>query len=314
MSVKEPQISIILATYNRSHLIEETLDSILNQSYKNWECLIIDDSSTDNTIEILRPYLLKDSRFKYYVRTKDHKKGLPGSRNQGLELAKGDYIIFFDDDDIVHPENLKICIEVLSDKDLYFCRYDKEPFGGEWKPDTLKHDPGFTSKFVDINDLENIVIGKLPFASCTVLWKRECFEDNRFREELLYAEEWECYTRILSTGIKGISIDKVLYYNRKHPNSNTGEFYNNDPVRRNSKVQAVKLVINNLQQKKLLSSLLIKYFIQTGFFLKEFSLIDHTIKCSKVNFFTEVKYKLGYRFYPLIRPIYKLKGKFKKMS
>ncbi len=313
MSANTPQVSIIMATYNRAHLIEETLDSILNQSFKNWECLIIDDGSPDHTKEILRPYLLKDLRLNYYERSENHKKGLPGCRNQGLELAKGDYIIFFDDDDIVHPDNLKICTKLLTDKELYFCRYDKEPFGGEWKPDTLKPGSSFKSKFVDVNDLENIVIGKLPFASCTVLWKRECFEDNRFKEDLLYAEEWECYTRILSTGIRGISINKVLYYNRKHPNSNTGEFHNNDPVRRASKIKAVKLVIDNLSKERLLSPTLVHYFIQTGFFLKDFSIIDHTLKCSKENFFTKLKYKLGYRLYPIIRPVFKLKGKLKKM-
>src|SRR5680860_884854 len=99
MLEKKTQVSIIMATYNRSHFIGETLDSILNQAFENWECLIIDDGSTDNTKEFLRPYVLKDSRFEYYERTKDHKKGLPGCRNQGLEIAKGDYIIFFDDDD-----------------------------------------------------------------------------------------------------------------------------------------------------------------------------------------------------------------------
>ena len=301
-----------MATYNRAHLIEETLDSIFNQSYKNWECLIIDDGSTDNTKEILRPYLLKDPRFNYYERTKDHKKGLPGCRNQGLELAKGDCIIFFDDDDIVHPENLKICIEVLSDKDLYFCRYDKEPFGGEWKPDVLKHDFGFTSIFVDINDLEDIVIGKLPFASCTVMWKKECFEDNRFKEELLYAEEWECYTKILSSGIKGVSIDKVLYYNRKHPNSNTGEFNNNDPVRRASNLMAIHLVIDNLFKKGLLTSNLVQYFIRTGFFLKEISVIEDVLKCSNAGTLKKIKYLWGYRIYPVLKPFFNLKAKLKK--
>ncbi len=301
-----------MATYNRAHLLVEALESIIAQSFKNWECLIIDDGSIDNTTETLRPYLLKDPRFNYYQRTKKHKKGLPGCRNQGLELAKGDYIIFFDDDDIVHPDNLKICTELLSDKNLYFCRYDKKPFGGEWEPDTLKSGSSFTSKFVDVNDLENIVIGRLPFASCTVLWKKECFEDNRFKEELLYAEEWECYTRILSTGIKGISIDKVLYYNRKHPNSNTGEFYNNDPARRASNLMAIHLVIDNLSEKGLLTPGLVQYFIRTGFFLKEITVIEAVLKCSNAGKLKSLKYLMGYRIYPVLKPFFKLKAKLKK--
>lgn len=312
MTGENSKVSIIMATYNRAHFIKETLDSILNQSYENWECLIIDDGSTDKTKEILRPYLQMDPRFNYYERNKDHKKGLPGCRNQGLELAKGECIIFFDDDDIVHPENLKICVEVLSDKDLYFCRYEKEPFGGEWKPDALKHDSGFKSKFVDINDLEYIVIGKLPFASCTVMWKWECFEAHRFKEDLLYAEEWECYTRILSTGINGISIDKTLYYNRKHPNSNTGEFNNNDPVRRASNLMAINLVIGNLSKMGLLSPNLVHYFIRTGFLLKEISVIEDVLERSNAGTLKKLKYLWGYRIYPVLKQFFNLKAKLKK--
>lgn len=312
MAANTPQVSIIMATYNRAHLIDETLDSILKQSYINWECLIIDDGSTDNTKEVLRPYLQKDSRFKHFKRDDSHKKGLPGCRNMGLELAKGEYVIFFDDDDIVHPDNLKICTELLTDKDLYFCRYDKEPFGGEWKPKPLKPESGFTSKFVDVNDLENIVIGKLPFASCTVQWKRECFEGQRFNEKLMYAEEWECYTRILSNGIKGISIDKVLYYNRKHPNSNTGKFSNKDPIRRASNLLAIHLVIDNLSKKGLLSSNLVQYFIRTGFLLKEISVIEAVLKQSNGGKLKRLKYLMGYKIYPVLKPFFNLKAKLKK--
>ncbi len=312
MTANIPLVSIIMATYNRAHLIQESLDSILCQSHENWECLIIDDGSKDNTEERLRSYLQRDSRFHYYKRTENYKKGLPGCRNQGLDLSKGETIIFFDDDDIVHPDNLKICTELLSDKDLYFCRYDKEPFGGEWKPETLKLDSGFKSKFVDVNDLENVVIGNLPFASCTVLWKKECFKDFRFKEELLYAEEWECYSRILSTGIKGVSIDKVLYYNRKHPNSNTGEFYNNDPIRRASNLLAINMVIDNLSNKGLLSQNLVHYFIRTGFFLKEISVIKTVLKKSNASTLKRLKYFLGYKFYPVLKPIFNLKAKLKK--
>ncbi len=307
-----PQVSIIMATFNRAHLIRETLDSIVSQTHENWECLIINDGSIDDTEDILQPYLLKDSRFKYYNRTEEHKKGLPGCRNQGLELANGNYIIFFDDDDIVHPDNLKICVEVLSDKELYFCRYDKEPFGGMWKPETLKYDTDFASKLININQLENVVIGDLPFASCTVLWKRECFKENRYNEKLLYAEEWECYSRILSTGIKGISIEKVLYYNSKHPNSNTGEFYNNDPVRRASNLTAIHLVINNLATKGLLTPNLVQYFISTGFLLNEITLIDEVLKHSNAGAFKKFKYHWGFRIYPVLKPLFNFKAKLKK--
>ena len=303
-----------MATYNRAHLIEETLDSINYQSYEDWECLIIDDGSVDATKEILQPYLLRDSRFNYYERTKEHKKGLPGCRNQGLELAKGDYIIFFDDDDIVHPDNLKISIETIKLRNVDYLRYLREVFNGQFsenfggydRSDNLK-----TSK-LDIYDLENIITGKLPFNSCQILWRRKCFENNHFNEELMYAEEWECYSRILSTGIKGISIDKVLFFGRKHPSSNTGEFYNNNPVRRASNLMAIHLVIDNLSQKGLLTPNLVQYFIRTGFFLKEISVIEAILKYSNAGTLKKLKYLGGYKIYPVLKPFFNLKAKLKK--
>ena len=95
-----PLVTIIMATYNRASFIVETLQSIQNQIFKDWECLIIDDGGTDATAAIIAPILAQDNRFQYLLRPDTYQKGLPGTRNYGLDLAKGDYIIFFDDDDI----------------------------------------------------------------------------------------------------------------------------------------------------------------------------------------------------------------------
>ncbi len=96
-----------MATYNRAHLITETLRSIQAQTYTNFECSIIDDGGTDNTAEIIAPFL-EDTRFTFQKRPSTYGKGLPGCRNYGLDLAKGEFVIFFDDDDIIHPQNLEI--------------------------------------------------------------------------------------------------------------------------------------------------------------------------------------------------------------
>ena len=70
-----PKVSIIMATYNRAHFIVETLLSIQNQVFKDWECIIIDDGSTDNTYEIVKPILDIDTRFKFFNRENSYKKG-----------------------------------------------------------------------------------------------------------------------------------------------------------------------------------------------------------------------------------------------
>lgn len=94
--------SIIIPTYNRAHLITNTLDSIKNQSYKDFEVLIIDDGSTDNTFETIQPYL--NEQFKYFKKENAERAA---ARNYGTKLAKGKYINWFDSDDLALPNHLE---------------------------------------------------------------------------------------------------------------------------------------------------------------------------------------------------------------
>ena len=99
-------VSIIIPVYNRENYISNTLQSILAQSYKNWECIIVDDHSTDRTIEIIEGFVRDDSRFKLMVRPNEIKKGANGCRNYGYENSIGYYLNWFDSDDLMHPDFL----------------------------------------------------------------------------------------------------------------------------------------------------------------------------------------------------------------
>ncbi len=105
-SKKQPLVSIIIPSYNRELYICETLNSILEQTYTKWECIIVDDGSKDTTIPLVQEYCNKDKRFKLYCRKK-LPKGAPTCRNLGLEYSCGEYIIFLDSDDIL----AKHCLE-----------------------------------------------------------------------------------------------------------------------------------------------------------------------------------------------------------
>jgi len=306
----KPLVTIIMATYNRAHFIEETLVSIQKQTYVHWECLIIDDGGTDGTLKILEPILRSDNRFTYLKRPESYKKGLPGCRNYGLDIAKGEFIVFFDDDDIVHPENLATCTRYLEKNNHSFCRYHRETFTGDFHYNFSK-DKVISSFEVTPNDFKKLITNELPFNSCAVVWKKECFSAIRFEETLQYAEEWECYTRILTSGYYGISIDKTLFYGRKHPNSNTGEFWNNDPGRKASKVEACRLVIQHLASKNLLTYRLGVYFISLSHFLKEKQIFIY-LRLHKEAFNTFEYLKLNLRYFGngLISPLYKLKKRF----
>ncbi len=99
-------ISIIIPTFNRAHLIEETLDSVLQQTYEHWECIVVDDGSTDHTIEVLKDYGQKDARFRYFKRPDNLKKGANSCRNYGFEKSEGEFVQWFDSDDIMLPSFL----------------------------------------------------------------------------------------------------------------------------------------------------------------------------------------------------------------
>ena len=310
----EVDISIILATWNRAHLILETLKSISAQTHQNWECIIIDDGSNDDTSRVVESYLSSDSRFVFDSRKQKYKKGLPGCRNQGLDLARGKFVIFFDDDDIVHPKNLQVCFKILNENKLSFCRYDKNPFVENIKNVEFEDIKTFVTKPFNSTDLDKMITGEIPFASCCVMWDKKCFEQERFNEELMYAEEWECYSRILSKGYKGVSLNQVLYFNRKHQNSNTGEFQNNNSVRIESKIKATLLVVENLISKnKYLSPTLKKFFIRLGFTLTSYQIIQKTLNASGASDMELIKYKFGFLFYPFLRPLFILKAKLKRV-
>jgi len=98
-------VSVIIPTYNRAAIITDTIKSVQSQQYSNWECLIVDDYSTDNTNELVKSLARQDNRFKYLKNTRS--KGAPGARNTGLFNAKGSYIFFLDSDDLLLPHYIE---------------------------------------------------------------------------------------------------------------------------------------------------------------------------------------------------------------
>ncbi len=296
-----PQISIIMATYNRAHFIAEMLMSIQNQSFKDFECIIIDDGGTDNTAEVIAP-CLEDIRFTFQRRTDDYNKGLPGCRNCGIDLAKGDYFIFFDDDDLVHQDCLQIAYnELAGNTSLSFCHYQKQSFKNVDEVSVKSDLPMVKATKTTDAILYQVVTSTVGFASCTVLWKSECFNEVRFIETLQYAEEWECYSKILSENSKGVIINAVTYFNRKHPASNTGEFYQGDSKRVDSKIAASKLIITNLNEKQLFTGKFQKFFAWQAVQLNDYSVLRHINRQSSVTGFQKLKATALCTLSPLIK-------------
>lgn len=111
-------VSIITPTYNSEKSIEETLNSILKQTYTKWEVIITDDNSTDRTVSIIQKYINKDSRIKLHIF--DTNQGAGAARNNSISYAKGKYIAFCDSDDLWEPNKLEVQIEFLKKENLVF--------------------------------------------------------------------------------------------------------------------------------------------------------------------------------------------------
>jgi glycosyltransferase involved in cell wall biosynthesis len=111
--MNQPLYSIVIPTYNRAYLIAETLDSVLNQTYSNWECIVVDDGSNDNTANLVKSYIKKDHRFSYLQRPKQKQNGGNAARNYGLKQSKGDFVIFLDSDDLLTVNCLEVRNEIL---------------------------------------------------------------------------------------------------------------------------------------------------------------------------------------------------------
>ncbi|QED37758.1 glycosyltransferase [Antarcticibacterium arcticum] len=239
-----PKIIILLSTYNRSELIWETLNSILEQTYTNWECVIVDDHSVDETKDVVERYVKKDHRFSYYLKTNLYKKGLSGSRNYGLDIARdrnASFIQFFDDDDLMHPKKLELqMLPLIENFQLNFsvCKFEKIVFKNG---DSTIIKPEQQLVFPHLGDA--ILTGKMKMNSLGPLWRSEFINKYRFDENFDYAEEWELYTRIGYAFPENYApVDEYLFQYRKHSQTLTLQEDKNYLKRKTSAVIRIKIL------------------------------------------------------------------------
>lgn len=123
-------ISIVTASYNYENYIKETIESVIAQTYTNWEMIIVDDGSKDNSVEVIKSYCEKDSRIKLYQHEGGVNKGLVETVKLGIEKAKGEWIAFLESDDSIVPEYLEEKFKVLEqNSDVNFIFNDVNMFG-----------------------------------------------------------------------------------------------------------------------------------------------------------------------------------------
>lgn len=194
-------VSVVIPTYNRASIIVKTLESIKKQTLNDWECLVVDDGSSDNTQEVVEEYARKDARF-HFLRNQ-HTKGAPGARNTGIENASGDSVILFDSDNRMHAdclEKMNACLEEGYDvctcwSNVIDCDTEESVGAFKWICEGYIHD--------------NLLEGKCYADNNSSLIKRSLLLEYPLDENVPAYQEWDTHIRI-STKARYVTCREML--------------------------------------------------------------------------------------------------------
>lgn len=202
--MNNPLVSIVIPVYNREHLIEETLESIVKQSYSNWECILVDDCSVDNTKEVCISFCQKDSRISFYERPKQMLKGANSCRNYGFQKSKGEFIQWFDSDDIMHQDKLKIKIQAAY-------KYDADVIVSTHTTTALKSIDEFeTESFMSETFYVDYILGKKAVITNDVMLRTSIVKEVRFDVNLHKAQEYDFFSRVFQQKLVYCFVDVAL--------------------------------------------------------------------------------------------------------
>ncbi|GGF37999.1 glycosyltransferase family 2 protein [Echinicola rosea] len=194
------KVSIIIPVYNYGHLVEETLKNLTDQSYYNWEAIIIDDGSIDETRLIVEKFKQQDKRF-IYLNQKN--KGVSSARNLGLKHSSGDYIQFLDGDDLLSKHKISLQVEHLELNPALDISYTKSFYFLDKNPGELFLDNG--GKNVDwmhklsgkgFNIVHSLITQNLCVISSPLLKKDILDSGVVFTEGTAYLEDWEFWLKL----------------------------------------------------------------------------------------------------------------------
>lgn len=279
----EPLVSIIIPTYNRAHLIGETLDSILAQTYQNWECIVVDDGSIDNSEEIILNYNSNDSRIHFFRRPQKSIKGAPTCRNIGLEKACGEYIIFFDSDDLMTSDHIQKKITPLLSLDYDFS-ITKTKYYNEVDESIERY---YNFEQFELTPY-NYILQNLNFLTLDVCIESSIAKSIRFNEVLKSGQEFNYFSKLIVKTQKFIFINEYVSLRRKHDDSIRGKLVNSNKIPMGHFIsmwetyKELKVSLTEKTRRELLFKCIKIIYAQKQFFAKD-----------KIQFFRELYFNFG---------------------
>jgi len=190
LSERDPRVTVFMPVFNRARVLRPALDSVLDQSFQDFELLVVDDGSSDDSAEVVRRYQARDSRVRLVVL--EHNQGIPKTRNRGLELARGEYLAHADSDDTSMPERLAHQVAFLD-------AHPEIAAVGSWMLRTDASGRRFDGPLLRPTD-PRVIRGRILFVSCfknpTMLGRSEIMRAFGFREPFVISSDIDLWARI----------------------------------------------------------------------------------------------------------------------
>lgn len=214
---KENLVSIIIPVYNAEKYLKYTLASILRQSYKNWEVIIVNDFSNDYSDKIIKQFINKVKNIKYIKNDKN--KGVSVSRNRAIQEAQGRYIAFLDSDDIWHKDKLRLQLSFMNkyNADFSFTSY-------QFIDSNNKKINKFITPPLKLNYIQELKENFIGCSTVIIDTKKMIKEDINFIEQK--HEDYILWLSLLKKGYKGMGLKRVLGFYRISDKSISSNKYN----------------------------------------------------------------------------------------
>lgn len=245
--MEDKKISIIIPVYNVGKYLDKNIESLLNQTYTNFEAVYVDDGSTDDSLSIIKKYASKDKRIKI-IHTDNH--GVSHARNTGLDAAIGDYVTFVDGDDYVDNDYLEYLISLINkDKSAIAISLSHHLDDDMTQPKRITYELRKSSEII-----RDIHLNRIHMGAANKIYSRNLMEKNkiRFNETIWYAEGMHFNIQCLSSTNMVAVGNKKIYHYITNPNSATRKSFN---------IKNEKCALESLKlQRRILKSKGIKCF------------------------------------------------------
>ncbi len=231
----EPKVTIIIPCYNRGKYIGETLECVQKVNYPNLECIVVDNNSTDNSVEVIKKFTQSDNRFQLI---QNDVNNISIARNKAIAASSGKYILPLDSDDLIHPDYVREAVEILENNpEIAVVTCDALLFGakkGKWK----RPEYNFKDFLVKVSIHNTSMFRRIDYD-----------KTNGYEPDLKFCEDWEFWINLLKRGGEVYKIRKNYLFYRKHNDSTQKKYRHTE-----EKYLATKFIYE--KHKELYASLL----------------------------------------------------------